>query len=185
VKDVLKNLKLNENVVSTLMGAVVVVLAGVLLLNFFKSARQVDTSDRTSSAAIEIAEPAISTEEPVTVVEISPANPGQEYVVQQGDSLWKIADAAYGTGYSWSKIYDANRGVIGQNPSVLEAGTRLALPDSLTAVVEHTVVRGDNLWNISLQYCGSGSSWSSIAAQNNLANPRLIEPGLKLTITCN
>ena len=34
------------------------------------------------------------------------------YTVQSGDSLWKIAQRAYGKGAQWGRIYDANRSVI-------------------------------------------------------------------------
>lgn len=34
------------------------------------------------------------------------------YVVKSGDSLWKIAQAHYGSGAQWTRIYDANAGTI-------------------------------------------------------------------------
>jgi nucleoid-associated protein YgaU len=185
VKDFLKSLKINENLVSTGMGVVVVVLAGVLLLNFFRSAQKAtDTSDRTSSTATETSSEAAAQPADGAAVESKPAVAGGEYTVQEGDSLWKIAENAYGSGYAWTKIYDANKDVIGQNPSTIETGTKLNLPGGDIAVAEHTVVKGDNLWNISARYCGTGFAWTTIAARNNLPNPRLIEPGLKLTIAC-
>jgi hypothetical protein len=49
---------------------------------------------------------------------------------------------------------------------------------------EYTVIKGDNLWNISQSICGDGFLYSRIAVDNNLANPRIIIPGQKLTIVC-
>lgn len=51
-----------------------------------------------------------------------------EYVVKKGDHLWKIAVEQYGSGYEWVKIYEANKGVIGNNPNLLFVGIKLVLP---------------------------------------------------------
>jgi nucleoid-associated protein YgaU len=54
--------------------------------------------------------------------------PGSTYVVQKGDSLWKIAVAVYDDGYQWPEIYQANEAEIGANPGLIETGMVLALP---------------------------------------------------------
>jgi nucleoid-associated protein YgaU len=56
--------------------------------------------------------------------------PGQDYIVQPGDDLSKIAQEAYGDGSqaSWQKIYDANRDKIGPDPNNLVAGTVIHIP---------------------------------------------------------
>lgn len=50
-----------------------------------------------------------------------------EYTTQKGDSLWTIAVRAYGDGFQWTKIYWANRTLIG-NPDVIYANTKLTIP---------------------------------------------------------
>lgn len=58
----------------------------------------------------------------------TPATAG-EYVVKEGDYLWKIAMEQYGgNGYAWVEIYRANRQVIGNNPGLIYPGQRLTLP---------------------------------------------------------
>lgn len=47
------------------------------------------------------------------------------YVVQRGDTLSKIA-TKYKT--TWQKIYQANIGVIGKNPSMIKVGMKLLIP---------------------------------------------------------
>lgn len=47
--------------------------------------------------------------------------------VQEGDSLWKIADRVYGDGQFWSQVYEENRERIGKDASLLTAGTDLEL----------------------------------------------------------
>lgn len=51
-----------------------------------------------------------------------------EYVVAPGDTLRSIAERAYGDPAAWSRIYDANRAAIGDDPDAIAAGTRLRIP---------------------------------------------------------
>lgn len=48
--------------------------------------------------------------------------------VGRGDSLWRFAQEYYGDGNRWTKIYEHNRVVIGNNPSVILEGTELEIP---------------------------------------------------------
>ena len=45
-----------------------------------------------------------------------------------GDYLWDIAVRAYGDGFAWVNIYQANQDLIGLNPSLLYKGITLKLP---------------------------------------------------------
>lgn len=51
-----------------------------------------------------------------------------EYTVQEGDSLWSIAQRRYGSGYNYVDIIDANHDVL-PNPDSLAVGQTLTLPD--------------------------------------------------------
>ncbi|SNC75827.1 LysM domain-containing protein [Hymenobacter gelipurpurascens] len=53
---------------------------------------------------------------------------GDTYTVVSGDSLSKIAKHHYGDAAKWHQIYDANKGVIGSNPDLIEVGQVLTLP---------------------------------------------------------
>ena len=48
--------------------------------------------------------------------------------VEKGDSLWKISERYYGDGKYWGQIYEYNRSVIGENPSLIYEGTELIFP---------------------------------------------------------
>lgn len=50
------------------------------------------------------------------------------YTVVKGDCLWKIAQKFYGSGAQYTKIYEANKGVIGSNPNLIYAGQVLTIP---------------------------------------------------------
>lgn len=50
------------------------------------------------------------------------------YIVQRGDSLWKISQKLYGSAKYWRKIFDANRDSI-SSPSRIYVGQILLIPD--------------------------------------------------------
>lgn len=213
MKDFLKNIKLNENNIGFGLGVAVMVLTGILLVNYFKTLNKAgDANSQTLSTSTD--QPAVGT--PAAPMPTSSADgtlriegnqpklgdqittlaiEGGDYKIAKGDSLWKIAEKQYGDGFAWKKIYDANKSVIGDNPSVLVEGTTLALPKAEQPAVAstpttgeskiYTVVKGDNLWKIAVAQCdGNGYAWSAIARENKLTNPGVIYADTKLTFTC-
>ena len=62
-----------------------------------------------------------------TAREGSPEVP-RTYTVVTGDCLWSIAQRFYGKGSAYTKIYEANRDVIGSNPNLIYAGQVLTIP---------------------------------------------------------
>ena len=55
--------------------------------------------------------------------------PGQSYVVQRGNSLWRIAQHAYGAGARYVIIYSANPDQI-RNPDKIYPGQVFKIPKS-------------------------------------------------------
>ena len=57
---------------------------------------------------------------------------GDTYTVVEGDTLWEIAEAVYGSGFEWGRILDANRDSISYLPNGSQAlivpGQVLELP---------------------------------------------------------
>ena len=53
---------------------------------------------------------------------------GNQHVVTAGETLASISDKAYGNRTNWKKIYEANKSVIGSNPSTLKVGMKLTIP---------------------------------------------------------
>ena len=51
----------------------------------------------------------------------------KDYVIQEGDTLWKIAKAEYGNGMQWKRLYEFNKDVI-PNPDRPKKGTRIKIP---------------------------------------------------------
>jgi murein DD-endopeptidase MepM/ murein hydrolase activator NlpD len=59
---------------------------------------------------------------------IKPAeNAEKTYIVQSGDSLWRIAKKFYGQGSRWTEIFDANRDKIDE-PNLIHPGLELRIP---------------------------------------------------------
>jgi nucleoid-associated protein YgaU len=52
----------------------------------------------------------------------------QTYTVQAGDTLWGIAQKLLGNGALYTKIYEANKDVIGSNPDLIKVGMVLKIP---------------------------------------------------------
>lgn len=53
---------------------------------------------------------------------------GGEYIIKRGDTLQKVTRMAYGGGLSWSFLYNANKAVVGRNPSAIEVGMKIKVP---------------------------------------------------------
>lgn len=51
------------------------------------------------------------------------------YTVKKGDCLWNIAKSLYGSGADYTKIYEANKGVVGSNPNLIYPGQVLTIPE--------------------------------------------------------
>lgn len=58
----------------------------------------------------------------------SPAGDGRTYTVKSGDSLWKISQEMYGSGSSYMKIFEANKGLL-EDPDKIFPGQKLVIPE--------------------------------------------------------
>ena len=63
------------------------------------------------------------------------------HTVARGETLWEIAVQYYGDGYAWSRIYEANRGVI-SDPDRIAPGLSLTIPSETAAVTAVAVTPG-------------------------------------------
>lgn len=84
-----------------------------------------------STTAPEITEAPVASVIPTTTPvatqtpNVDTANLPTEYTVEHGDSLWKISEKVYGTGYKWREIAKANKLT---HPSLIHAGNVLSIP---------------------------------------------------------
>ena len=60
--------------------------------------------------------------------ESAPEGETRTYTVKSGDSLWKIAEAMYGNGSKYMKIFEANSDLL-ENPDKIFPGQELKIPE--------------------------------------------------------
>lgn len=63
----------------------------------------------------------------VEAAESEPADSGDTYTVQVGDTLWKIAQQAFGDGSKYMKIFEANSDLL-KDPDHIYPGQELKIP---------------------------------------------------------
>lgn len=172
-----------------LLGALVIVIGGILIVNFLAKKRTEGTLP-----PIEVTQ-----EEGLLAT----------HVVSKGEDLWRISEKYYGTGYNWVDIARENNL---ENPDAISEGQVLKIPIvskpqtkeetptpetkeiaeitpsptynplAVQEGLRHKVQKGENLWKIAEKYYNSGYNWVDIAKENNLKNPNLIEVDQELTI---
>ena len=60
----------------------------------------------------------------------NPPATGTSYTVKTGDCLWNIAKQFYGNGAMYMTIYNANKGIIGDDPNLIKPGQVLYIPNA-------------------------------------------------------
>jgi len=175
LKDYFNRLKLQESYASIVLGAIVVIILGLLIANYFtKGSGQIGTGISTTNKETQ---------------QIAP--PNRIYKVAAGDSLSKISDKVYGDMQYWPVLARANNIA---NPDVIYVDAQLTVPPKADALKIHEqmtmasyhVQNGDTLFVIAQKAYGDGSRWMEIATANNVGylpngNP-LIFSGSNLTI---
>ena len=193
LKNFLKLIHLNESTISTLLGGLVLVIVGVLIFNYVRQTRenQQITQEAASEEIQQIGEIQVEKDQEGKLV---PTQLPSVYEVKKDDSLWKIAEAHYASGYNWVDIAQENN--LAQ-PDLLAEGQKLTIPkvevrtptqaqaleESLSILGNsYEVQKGDNLWEIAIRAYGDGYKWPEIAEANSISNPDQIEIGQKLTL---
>lgn len=167
--------ELSEDTISMFLGLVIVVVAAFLVISYVrKNKGNIDIPGVSNSLN---GESVSELKEETTVGEVS------AYKVEGGDSLWSIAVKNYGDGFKWVEIAKANKIT---NPDLLYKGQELVLPEAkkVELPTEYVVVKGDNLWGISLKIYQDGYRWVDLWQANKtmVTDPDKIEIGMKLAI---
>mgnify|MGYP001025535364 FL=1 len=63
-----------------------------------------------------------------TMAERTTPKKEETYTIASGDSLWKIAQKVYGKGSDYTRLYEANKDVVGSNPNLIRPGQVLTIP---------------------------------------------------------
>jgi len=180
-----KVMKSKDDIVSMFLGLLVVVALVGFLVNFIQRRKG------------DVNVPGVADD--LVAEELMNKTNDEKIVVEQGDSLWKIAERVYGDGYKWTEIAELNEL---NNPGLLFVGEELLLPkiekvaiaDEGGSIqkervlsgeeVEYTVEKNDSLWKIAVKFYEDGYRWSEIYEDNKekIFNPNGLEIGMILTI---
>lgn len=185
LKNVLKVIKLNEPTISTVLGGLIVLIIGIMLVNYIKG----------KPASVGNSAPATQTEQEEKV------SLPKTHKVEKGEHLWKIAEKYYKSGYNWVDIAKTNNII---NPGLISVGQELTIPsvEAKVATIKaegqvsstkapgpsiegdtYTIAKGDHLWSIAVRAYADGYRWVEIARENNISNSDLVYPGQKLTLS--
>jgi len=205
LKRILKTLKINEGLISSVMGAVVVVVMAAMIFNYFKSVNK--NGNITDESASKVSEETNTPKElPAT------------YKVKKGDDLWHISESFYGSGYNYVDIIKENKlptsGVVFEGnelkipkvePKILAKAKveTKAIPAEVKEVTKtevktevkskvisiegekYTTVKGDHLWSIAVRAYGDGYAWVKIYNANKKLigkNPSVLFSQVELTL---
>jgi len=195
IKSFLKKLRLSESTLSTILGALVTVVIGVLIFNYFKQIGKVEQISEEPAATTEVVEEAGVAFEKTEEGKFVPQALPKVHKVERGEHLWQIAESYYGSGYNWVDIAQENEL---QEPGLLAIGQELNIPKveakqitklaaekggeiasavAVSSIEEDTykVQKDDNLWKIAVRAYQDGYRWQEIAKANSLTNPNHIE----------
>lgn len=146
--------KWQDSYAGLVLGAIVVIVLGLLVANYFtKSRGQIGTAESISAQATQMA--------------------SSTYRVASGDSLSLIANKTYGSLDYWPVIAKANNI---SNPNLIYVDSEIKLPPKSEAEVmmkditatSYQVKAGDTLFTIAEKMYGDGSKWSLIDTTNKV-----------------
>lgn len=197
------DIKTNQSTLSLVLGALIVLIVGVLLFNYFnRDKEELGPSQQTTDS----------------MEDVAPENLPGKYTVKEGDTLFLIAENYYKDGYKYAEIAKENSLV---NVDSIEVGQVLEIPrleiadtqaDEIIATTdaeivkveeevekatgggdttiwgpkieanEYTVVEGDWLSTIAARAYGDIMAYTKIAEANSIKNPDLITPGMTLKL---
>ena len=120
---------------------------------------------------------------------VAPRREFNKVVVEEGDSLWRLAERHLGSGIAYKRIIEANKGLT--ENTVLSAGLVLKIPmnaekKSAAAPAAPAVARsgrsyqiqdGDSLWRIASDQLGDGTRWKEIESANPGVNLQVLSIG--------
>lgn len=186
-KGLVSRIKNSEQIVSMVMGILVVLVVGRLAYQYFQNRGSLLEGEKKEEAGQEeIAEEKV----------VLPAS----HTVSQGESLWLIAEKYFQSGYNWVDIAQKNNL---QNPNLLSQGQKLEIPEAEPKEItiaelpatgaffgdpitgdNYTVQEGDSLSKIAQRAYGDLYRWPEIWGNNRdkISSPNLIFPGQELKI---
>jgi nucleoid-associated protein YgaU len=152
-----KNFNWQESYASLVLGAIIVIILGLLVANYFtrRNQQQIETGEQTTQA------------------EQQTQQAQQGYKVVEGDSLSKISEKTYGSQDFWPVLAQVNNIT---NPNLIFVDATLKLPSKTDVetmktemtVTSYQVQQGDTLFSIAQKVYGDGSKWPTLDKANGV-----------------
>ena len=100
---------------------------------------------------------------------VVPSRARTAVTIQSGDSLWKLAHRYLGRGSRWHELLAVNPGL--PEPTRIQPGRVLVIPETIAGKhprppASLQVQKGDSLWKIATEQCGSAASIQAIKDLN-------------------
>lgn len=202
------DLRNNQSYLNYVLGALIVLIVGILLFNYFNKPNNLGPSQQANQQDQQKQSGDVTQD----------GLPGK-YTVKEGDTLFTIAQNYYKDGYKYTEIIKENKL---ENPDVVEVGQVLTIPKLESAATmgtdaqmqspsptptpdtqvdngqggaenvtiwgdrittdTYTVQAGDWLSKIAGRAYGDINQYTKIAEANNITNPEVIEVGTVLKI---
>lgn len=128
-----EDIKSNQNTLSLVLGALIVIVVGILLFNYFNKQEP------------QITQQADNTQTQQPEGDVSPDNLPGKYTIKEGDTLFTIAQKYYNDGYKYDEIAkannmtDVNTVTVGQEITIPKVeGAQAAASPEASAVAEAT-----------------------------------------------
>jgi nucleoid-associated protein YgaU len=182
----------DDSLISLGLGALVVVISGILLYNFFSNTsqdllRDISSSMQNSREEEQVANQSLAsagivpTDTPIPLAQIQTEGQGEAVAPTV------FASVAPSVVPSQEAVAVASP-IVSTSPTAQVAGETVTNANEVTSTFEgtlvdsYTVQAGDSLWKIAERFYGDGFKWREIAKANNISNPRKLEKGLALSV---
>lgn len=196
IKKFLKSLRVNESLISTLLGVVVIVVVGGLLYSYFSKKPTIAPEE----VQLNLSDDKELGVKPGEVNEgETPTGLPTTHVVKDSETLWSIAEHYYGSGYNFADVVAENKlknaddikvgtelsipnvsakkqtiQAVGSNPSPAPESSQAEAAEVTEAVKVAEAITGDHyattasdtLWLVAVRAYGDGYQWPKIYAAN-------------------
>jgi nucleoid-associated protein YgaU len=196
------NKRWDDSLISLGLGALVVVVSGILIFNYFsqKGPELVKQQGKLPVSTSPVGSPMafassvsvtqnISTPQPSAVPSVTPQATAKTTstptATAKPTATPTNAPTATPKGGTIATAAPTQTAISSAQARASATPTPTAAPTNQNTVAQHTVIRGETLWSVSEKYYQSGFEWKKIASANSISNARSLEVGTVLQIPRN
>ncbi|MDQ3238952.1 MAG: LysM peptidoglycan-binding domain-containing protein [bacterium] len=186
--------KWDDSLISMGLGALVVVVSGILLFNYFNNQTPKFTNINTIGSNSQTTQNTPVGKD-LKKIEVATSSPTMTQITQASLKPTTTATALVTSSPKpTSTVVATNKPTLAPKvsptataSSIVTSNNTFAKPASTSAelITKHTVATGDSLWSISQKYYGSGYEWKKLASANRITKPGIISLGASLDIPRN